>query len=105
MLDKVGGRKAAACLTGLIAVVGCFLYTGSVNSDLVDAIKFLVTAYIAGNVGADTVAAVQAKLETAPAAPQVDFSGVEGKLDALIASQGTTNQGVTYIVQKINSAS
>ncbi len=60
MIEKIGGRKAAACLTGLIVVVGCFLYKGALPNELVQAVQYLVTTYLAGNVMTDVVANVAA---------------------------------------------
>jgi len=75
MLERIGGRKAAACLTGLVVIVGCFLLKGVIPQQLIDGVQFLVTTYVAGNIGSDVVYAVsqhaQVKAEAAAEAPPV----------------------------------
>jgi hypothetical protein len=64
MIDSVGGRKAAACLTALLIAVGAFLIKGDLPEGLADMIKYIVTTYIAGNIGADVIASVGARKAT-----------------------------------------
>ena len=83
ILDKVGGRKAAACLVALIAVVGIYLAKGSVSEQLTDMIKYIITAYLGANVGADIVAAVQTKVEQ-PLAAEITLTPTKSDGDSLI---------------------
>lgn len=108
MVEKIGGRKAAACLMGLITIVGCFLFKGVIPSELVEAVQYLVTTYLAGNVMSDVVQNVAAvsskKAEVAALAPAdtnimtpYDDSALVsrlGKLEEAMAMQGNTLQAI-----------
>ena len=109
MIEKIGGRKAAACLVGLVVIVGCFLMKGVIPTELVEAVQYLVTTYLAGNVMSDVVqnvAAVSSKrAEVAALAPvdanistpAYDDSAVQARLERLeqaLAAQANTLQAV-----------
>jgi hypothetical protein len=91
MVDKLGGRKAAACLIGLAAVVGCYIAKGAVPAELNEMVKYLVSTYLAGNIAADVVGGINAKMkataEKAPApvvqaAPPVDLGPINARIDS-----------------------
>lgn len=89
MLERIGGRKAAACLTGLAVIVGCFLLKGNLPQQLIDGVQFLVTTYVAGNIGSDVVQAVSqhalVKAENVPAqeAPPAIDPAINQKIETL----------------------
>lgn len=68
MINSIGGRKAAICIVTLAVCVGIVLVKGDVPDGLQTMLQFIVGTYIAGNVGADLVAAKRAGDE-AKAAP------------------------------------
>lgn len=113
MIGKLGGRKAAACLIGLGAVVGCYLAKGAVPGEVTEMVKYLVTLYLGGNIAADVVAnvtAVKSKAVDAQQAvtsatvvdgavtsakmAQVDLSGVQSQIDDLNVQVETLTQTV-----------
>lgn len=100
LLEKIGGRKAAACLTGVLAIVGLYIYKGPLDPNVLDGIKFLVTTYLAGNIGADAVAAIASR-SAAPEAIQSPSTEPDPRIDALLQAQSTTNQGMKFIIDKI----
>ena len=120
MLERVGGRKAACIITALIICVGVFLIKGNIPEGVADMLKYLVAAYLAGNVGADVVAAVVSKNETTPppavgvvpapseavAVQEAPSAAVEGSAETLgqIANGvSACQQGISYIIGRIGS--
>lgn len=85
MLNTIGGRKAAACLTGLIILTGCFLLKGTVPQELVNAVQTLIAAYLAGNVATDVVVGItetaKIKAEQSPASESVVESPSADKIE------------------------
>lgn len=108
MIEVLGGRKAAACITGLLIAVGAFLIKGDLPAGLADMIKYLVTTYVAGNVGADVVAAIATKkppaeavsepapavIPPAPVSEPTDSSEQLSRIEAAIQQVG---QGVSVV--------
>lgn len=97
MLEKVGGRKAAACITGLAVVVGIYLIKGTLDETVVDAVKFLVTTYLGGNIAGDVVQAFKERSQE-PAAPVTDVSD---KLQAISEGVNTSNAALQFMISKM----
>lgn len=57
MIESIGGRKVAVCAITLLICVGVVIVKGDVPEGLATMLQFVVGTYIAGNVGADLVAA------------------------------------------------
>lgn len=124
IVDIVGGRKAAACLTGLIVVVGCFLLKGTVPKELTDTVQYIITTYLAGNIAADMVVVASQKVSAPKGDVTVDtvvadidrrlnnldknaiakFGEVDGRIgtmeQALKAQTDMLNQMVNIISEK-----
>jgi ascorbate-specific PTS system EIIC-type component UlaA len=105
MVEKIGGRKAAACLTGLIVIVGCYLLTKSIPNELIEAVKYLVTTYLAGNIASDVVVGVNAKLQSAAAVehPVVNLEPINQRIaniENIVKVQDQTLQQVVAIISK-----
>lgn len=107
IVSSIGGRKAAACLTGIVVIVGCFLLKGTLPDQLVDAVKYLVSTYLAGNVASDLVENVANR---PAAAPPVDISGIQssveqvknelGQVRAAVQTQDETIRQIIAAIQK-----
>ena len=63
MFEKLGGRKLAACLVILVVVIAVVLIKGDLPETVADMLKYLITTYVAGNVGTDLVSTIAAKRE------------------------------------------
>ena len=101
LINTIGGRKAAACLTGLLVLVGCFLYKGSLPNELVEAVKYLITTYLAGNIAADVVAGVQstAVAKAQSPTPEVyDDSAITQRITSMEQAVGMQDQTLRQIV-------
>jgi rRNA-processing protein FCF1 len=104
VVNTIGGRKAAACLTGLAVLVGCFLYKGALPNELVEAVKYLITTYLAGNIAADVVAGVQtAALNKATAESKYDDSAISQRLSSIEQAVSTQDQTLRQVVAVIQS--
>jgi hypothetical protein len=114
MVEKIGGRKAAACLTGMIVVVGCLLLKGSLPSELVQAVQYLVTTYLAGNVMSDVVqnvAAVHSKKaeaaaivnESAAQTPEYDDTALNQRISSLETALQQQNNTITQVVNFLSN--
>lgn len=106
LLAQVGGRKAAACLTGLVVVVGLYISRGPLDENVLDAIKFLVTTYLAGNIASDVVSVVTTRVESRAevAVAQASVPERDERIDVLVQGQKSTTEALQFIVAKINAA-
>lgn len=98
IVNTIGGRKAAACLTGLAVLVGCFLYKGNLPNELVEAVKYLITTYLAGNIAADVVAGVQATAEAKASGAAFDTQQVAERVSAIEQALGVQAQTLQQVV-------
>jgi hypothetical protein len=115
VIETVGGRKAAACLIGLAVLTATFFVKGAIPDQLLDAVKYLVTTYLAGNVVSDVVSGIsdtaQAKATNpAPvavvAAPSYDDSAILKRLSDVesgLTIQNTTIQNIVAHLQQPKS--
>jgi hypothetical protein len=106
LINSIGGRKAAACLSALIVAVVACLIKGDVPAGLADILKYIVTTYVAANVGADVVAAVAVKTSSPDAPPPIvvaapphaDNSEVLAQIATSVAA---TQNGMSYVISQM----
>jgi hypothetical protein len=102
LINTIGGRKAAACLTGLAVLVGCFLYKGSLPNELVEAVKYLITTYLAGNIAADVVAGVSEAAQIKASGPAMDTQQIAERVTALEQGLGVQANTLQQVVAAIS---
>lgn len=110
MMEILGGRKTAICLLAIVICCAAVLIKGDIPAGLQEMLKYIVATFLAGNIGADVVAAVNNKTSSA-AMPDVvaptDLSPVLASLNQLgqgiqvIAETSKVNQqGISYLVER-----
>lgn len=118
MVDKLGGTKLIMSVLSLLVGVVAVAIQGDIPSGLNELLKYVLSAYVAGNVAntvvgavADAkVATVEAKtaaaelaVSTAAIAPPSDeaLTAVLQRLDAVLEATAVTQQGVSAIVARL----
>lgn len=104
LVEIVGGRKAAACLTGLVVIVGVFITTKQLPDQLVEAVKYLVTTYLAGNVATDVVDSIGTKLNQVKTdetlAPKIE--ALKARIDEVAGNGDVLKQVIQVQDQTLN---
>lgn len=105
ILELLGGRKAAACITAIIVGIAATVLKGDIPAGLADLLKWVVTAYVAGNVGSDIVAGVVTPKPpgSQPVADAISKDEGEAKPEAVKAAAEETPVAPSTAAQMDNS--
>ena len=115
MIDKIGGRKAFGLILCLAIGVAIVCLKGDITTNLVTLILGLFTGFVAGNsvenvaTGMTERAEVQADAHKVvaemQAAPTGDYQELDQtlvtKMDAVLKSLETNNQGIAFLVDRV----
>ena len=105
LYESIGGRKAAACLTGLVVVTSIYFIKGSVPADLLSAVQWLVSTYIAGNVATDVVSGVVTNFSAKLDNDRIVAESVHTQAKQEVADTSGTDKRFTAIEEQLNGLS
>jgi len=107
MIDKIGGRKVlvSVLVLGIGLAADIFLKNG-ISSNLLALLLGIVGSYTVGNVGEHVAGAMGSRGEAPEAAPadltpiMTELSGLQASLGEIRAGVATSQQALSFIIEK-----